>query len=83
MPPAESAPSDGPSDQPFVIVLSTGASCGIIASMQPQVGDLSFPFACDDNTFATAPQGGDLLTVQNLKQDTNDIVEVPVVTAVT
>jgi hypothetical protein len=76
-------PGAGTGSQPFGLTLSTGATCGLVSSMQPQVGDLTFPYACDDNTFASAPEGSDVLTVQNLNQDTNDIQTVPVVTAVT
>jgi hypothetical protein len=76
-------PGDDEGSHPLLAVLSNGVECTPIASMQPQVGDLTFGFFCNDETFATAPEGGDLQTVHVLDQSTNKQTVVEVARVVT
>jgi hypothetical protein len=76
-------PGDDEGTHPLLAVLSNGVECTPIASMQPQVGDLTFGFSCNDDTFATAPEGSGLQTVHVLDQNTNKQTVVEVARVVT
>jgi actin-like ATPase involved in cell morphogenesis len=75
----------GASGEPSVwaLTLANGATCNVLTSMPPQIGDIQARFGCSDRSVTTEPTGSGAMTVQRLDPATNQITTVGVTTALT